>query len=897
MKKGDWKFRLELLLAVLLVLANLAVLMFLYLLKTKDNQTYYEENTVIVKETFDEFADEIIELVKRYDQKVDEKMSQEPYGSRRLIVQGNERTRLDLVSYGADVAVQGPDDLYVLQFSDKEKAEEAHVLLQKEDIEYCEPDIYAKAAEEAAAYKPMSWGAEEMNAHQYAKKVRENTGEHMTVAVIDTGVYHHSFLAGRILEGGRDFIDGDYEAEDEKGHGTHVAGTIVDCTPGLNVKILPVRVLDRSGRGSALIINLGVRYAVQEGAQVLNLSLGGATNRTMDNAVFYAVNRGCTVVVAAGNEEQNTQEVSPAHLEECIVVSAIDGQKGKADFSNWGESVDFAAPGVGIVSCVPRLIWGLPFGETKSSYNGTSMATPHISAFAAMIKLEFPQLSPSEVYEKLKGMCVDLGDPGEDEYYGWGMPQFHETKEEELPELLETEPETEKKEETEQSNPMDGYGEVLEEYRWLAENHFAYYELQQDIRYANEGTANFGGKTAYCVYYRLEDLAGDGESELLISVNEKGKAFNIVDIFGKDHGKPVALIESNEAVGYRSTYYITTDHRVKNYSSGGALNTWTTYYTLPENSVVLVKDAEYAYDGWNGDQCTYTDSAGKSTAISKERYDAVSSDADVETESEWILLYGPGGEEVGVIPEPQPEQEKNFVPASSIYQGIFMKDEVFLELVLYSSPVESVGEIREVGRPGWNEEGYIEAEHKNTVGEIYDLGSEGGYGVRGADGIYMLRWFEGEIQLTGDEFYEGIYTQVSNRGGNIRPSELWLDIPEAPENGDDGQENAAAIPDPVKMDTGNNPSEYILPQSDTTVLTERDLMFLSEEELRIARNEIFARHGRKFDDPELRAHFENTDWYNGRYTPEEFEKIQHDVLSEAEWKNIQLISEAEKRYN
>lgn len=74
-------------------------------------------------------------------------------------------------------------------------------------------------------------------------------------------------------------------------------------------------------------------------------------------------------------------------------------------------------------------------------------------------------------------------------------------------------------------------------------------------------------------------------------------------------------------------------------------------------------------------------------------------------------------------------------------------------------------------------------------------------------------------------------------------------------------------------------------------------MFLSEEELRIARNEIFARHGRKFDDPELRAHFENTDWYNGRYTPEEFEKIQHDVLSEAEWKNIQLISEAEKRYN
>lgn len=86
-------------------------------------------------------------------------------------------------------------------------------------------------------------------------------------------------------------------------------------------------------------------------------------------------------------------------------------------------------------------------------------------------------------------------------------------------------------------------------------------------------------------------------------------------------------------------------------------------------------------------------------------------------------------------------------------------------------------------------------------------------------------------------------------------------------------------------------------QSDTTVLTERDLMFLSEEELRIARNEIFARHGRKFDDPELRAHFENTDWYNGRYTPEEFEKIQHDVLSEAEWKNIQLISEAEKRYN
>ena len=596
---------------------------------------YSGKTTVVEKNSFDEFASEIVDLVKEYDgEKIDKEALSIPYYSRRLIVQGMGES-LDLTSYGAKIVVHGPDDMYIMQFTTRESAEEAFMKLQKEkNIEYCEPDQYAEGTEIDEDYEAMSWGVKQIGADSYAKRVGDVASESITVAVVDSGVYKHSFLKDRIVDGGMDFIDNDMDPNDEHSHGTHVAGTIVDCTPGLNVMILPVRVLDAEKLGSTLAISLGVRYAVNQGAQVMNLSLGtlGGTSRTLDNAVIHAINRGCTVVASAGNKGEDTVNSSPAHLDECIVVSAVDGSLTKAEFSNWGSSVDFAAPGVDIISCVPKFFLGHTIGDEKASMDGTSMAAPHITALAAMIKLENPSLTSTEIQDVMMKYCTDLGESGWDPHYGWGIPCFSTE--------IDTEKDEVQQEKTEpvQIRPASGYEDVLAEYKMLAENSFDR-SLREQTQYANEGVWNFSGQNQYSVYYRYADLAGDGKEELLISINEKEEPFNIVDIYGMKGGNPVAIIESNETVGYRSRYYITVDNRIKNVASGGALNTQISYYRLPAGGVFPELEDQYIYDGWDGDQFTHIKSNNASENITKDEYMYFSSGEDVDFESEWELLY------------------------------------------------------------------------------------------------------------------------------------------------------------------------------------------------------------------------------------------------------------------
>lgn len=617
------------------------------------------ETEIVERDTIDEFASEISDLVREYDGRiVDTDALSDPWYSRRLIVQGTG-TNLDLSSYGAKVVVHGPYDMHVMQFTTREEAETVCEKLQdNEGVEYCEPDRYAEGAETDGKYEAMSWGVDQIGADVFAGYLKGVTDKKITVAVVDSGVYEHSFLKGRMLSDGIDYVDNDGRPEDKNSHGTHVAGTIVDCTPGLNVMILPVRVLGANNTGSSLIISLGIRYAVSHGAQVMNLSLGsiGGTCRTIDDAVTYAVHRGCIVVAAAGNHKSDTANVSPAHLQECIVVSAVDEKMKKADFSewgtNWGESVDFAAPGVDIVSCVPSLVMGYTVGEGQMRKSGTSMATPHIAALAAMIKLENPSMTSDEVQNVMKEHCVDLGDAGKDPYYGWGLPVFFEKaddrkSEESLSDVTDADADRKAEdmdqsgaisENTVQSDPMDCYEDILAEYKMLAEHNFDY-SLRDQIRYANEGVWNFSGQDKYSVYYRLADLAGDGEPELLISVNENEAPKSIVDIFGIKNGKPIAVLESDASVGYRSRYFITTSNKIKNESSSGALNTQISYYSLPKNSVFMELEEQYIYDGWDGDQYTYIDSDNNSNTISKEEWMYYYSGEDVDFESGWELLF------------------------------------------------------------------------------------------------------------------------------------------------------------------------------------------------------------------------------------------------------------------
>ena len=346
--------------------------------------------------------------------------SADEFYAKRLIVKTNGSTP-DFSKYKATAAIKASGNVFFVQFAKTSDARAAWgELSNRSDVIYVEPDsCETGGAEEvySSTAAVNSWGVSRLGADKLAQVAAKTSSAAMKVAVVDTGVSNHSFLYNRLSSDGYDLVDGDTTPADLNGHGTHVAGTIVDCTPDLtNIKIMPVRVLDGSGHGYASVIGTGIRYAVDHGAKVINMSLGGRHNQYKDESIAYAISKGVTVVVASGNEFGNTADFCPAHLSEVICVGAVNSNEIKADFSNAGSAVDVVAPGVDILSCYP--------GGSFKKLNGTSMAAPHVTALAAMQKLIHPNYTPAQIEQTIKSSCRDLGVSGRDDSYGWGIPDF-----------------------------------------------------------------------------------------------------------------------------------------------------------------------------------------------------------------------------------------------------------------------------------------------------------------------------------------------------------------------------------------------------------------------------------------------------------------------------------------
>ena len=183
-------------------------------------------------------------------------------------------------------------------------------------------------------------------------------GAGVIVAVIDTGVAHHPTsnkddLAGTSFVAGYDFVNNDDDPTDDHGHGTHVTGTIAQSTNnGRGVagvahgcSIMPVKVLNSAGSGTDAGVADGILFAADNGAQVINMSLGGPDwSETLQEAVAYAYNQGVTIICASGNE--GSYQVSyPAAYDNCIAVGATTYDEGVAPYSNRGDSLDLTAPG------------------------------------------------------------------------------------------------------------------------------------------------------------------------------------------------------------------------------------------------------------------------------------------------------------------------------------------------------------------------------------------------------------------------------------------------------------------------------------------------------------------------------------------------------------------------
>ena len=250
------------------------------------------------------------------------------------------------------------------------------------------------------------------------------TGIGVIVAVVDSGSGPHPDLAENLLPG-RSFF-GLVESQDGSDidasvHGTHVAGIIASAAnngiggSGVapNAQLLPIKVLDQAGQGDARDVAAGVRYAADNGAKVINLSLGGATeSSSLTQAITYANDKGALVVAAAGNGGANDKPKWPASLDLTLAVTAVDQSNGATSFDQRGEYIDIAAPGTGIVSTVK--------GDYGAS-SGTSMAAGFVAGAAALLFAAEPRVTNTQVRDILLRTATDIGEPGRDLTFGVGL--------------------------------------------------------------------------------------------------------------------------------------------------------------------------------------------------------------------------------------------------------------------------------------------------------------------------------------------------------------------------------------------------------------------------------------------------------------------------------------------
>ena len=397
----------------------------------------------------------------------------------RAIVQ--RRTRM---AYAAKL----PAGARALRVTGDRSVPEAIAALRKHpNVEYAVPDYVAHAAQyipndpglanSSGGWQSIQWdmtGPFSVNAPaawEEAIAAGAPGGSGAIVAVLDTGVayenYHH-FRKAPDLHGGRfirpyDFVDNDRHANDENGHGTHVTMTIAEATnngiglTGLayGVKIMPLRVLDSEGAGDAIAISRAIRYAARHGAQVINMSLEFDTSVTASqipeivSAVRYAHRKNVVMVAASGNEADNAVAY-PARTTHVISVGATTQHGCQADYSNGGSGLKLVAPGGGSdapntdnpsdqANCHPGVDEPPIFQQTFSrdgsirsfalrgeEYEGTSMASPHVAASAALLiasRRLGAHPSANAVEQRLEQTAYDLGQVGYDVRYGYGEVQ------------------------------------------------------------------------------------------------------------------------------------------------------------------------------------------------------------------------------------------------------------------------------------------------------------------------------------------------------------------------------------------------------------------------------------------------------------------------------------------
>jgi len=360
------------------------------------------------------------------------------------------------------VKFKGDTELFrVIKVPKGQVIEKVRAYQQRADVEYAEPNYLIFALGSNDKYYWNQWALNNIGQEIYSGCTEENcnspkligsgindadmdweeawtafgaeTFDSTVIAIVDSGIDEtHPDLNDKLVPG-YDFVNNDNGPHDIYGHGTHVAGIAAAETANLegiagvafsaNIKIMPVQVLNDDGMGTTANVAKGIMYAADNGAKVINLSLGGGDSTTLKNAVDYAYSKGALLAAAAGNDGGG-RKYYPASYPNVISVAATDYNDKRASFSNFNDEIDISAPGVNVFSTFPiyEFTIGTKYGRSKNYDvgSGTSMSVPQVVGLAGLLFAQDSNRDKVKVRAIIEETADDRGVSGWDKYFGWG---------------------------------------------------------------------------------------------------------------------------------------------------------------------------------------------------------------------------------------------------------------------------------------------------------------------------------------------------------------------------------------------------------------------------------------------------------------------------------------------
>jgi len=350
------------------------------------------------------------------------------YKSDELMVRfkaSTRKARIEECFHDLDIKIQGKIEelqTWVIKINAEHLGDIYRHTLACAGVLHVEPNFLLQAADTIPndPYWGLQYGLVNIRAPQGWDLATGSTA--VTIAIVDTGVdLSHPDLTNKLVPG-YDFVNDDANPQDDNGHGTHVAGIAAAASnnsigiagTSWGARIMPVKVLNSSGGGTYANTALGVLWAVDHGAQVINLSLGGTgPSSVLADAINYAHSRGAIVLAAAGNTGANFV-LYPARYPNVVAVAKTDSTN-NWDASNYGPEIDLAAPGTAIYSTI---VGGYDY---KS---GSSLSTAYASGLAAILKGIPGNISPDGIETQMESTALDIEFTGWDEYTGAGLIQM-----------------------------------------------------------------------------------------------------------------------------------------------------------------------------------------------------------------------------------------------------------------------------------------------------------------------------------------------------------------------------------------------------------------------------------------------------------------------------------------